>query len=77
MQLPDIKHLRELLTLLRSKGVLQYASTDLTLTLSETAPTSPRKAVTEAFDEEDELSPEEEAERLLFYSATPPSESKS
>lgn len=69
MVIPDIKQLKELLKLLRSQGVLQYQSTDLNLVLTEApAPTIKSKAA-EVMDDEEELTPEQEYERLLFYSA--------
>ena len=74
MQLPDIKALKELLKLLRAQGVLQYQSTDLNLVLSEHAPITASKAKQTFEEAEEELTPEEEAERILFYSATPPTE---
>ena len=78
MQLPDVKALKELLKLLRSQGVLQYQSTDLNLVLSENLPASTRiKPLAEEVVAEDEENPEAEYERLLFYSATPPTETES
>lgn len=75
MNLPDIKQLRDLLKLLRSQGVLQYQSTDLNLVLSETAPASARvKSLAEETMEDEDLSEEAELERLLYYSATPPTD---
>jgi len=73
VQLPDTKALKELLKLLRSQGVLQYQTPDLSLVLSESLPAPVQKKTEEVVEEE--LSPEEEAERLLFYSATHPTES--
>jgi hypothetical protein len=75
MVLPDIKQLEKLLKLLRAQGVMQYQTTDLNLVLSETAPVD-IKAKSLAEETMEELSPEEEVERLLFYSATPPIDSK-
>jgi hypothetical protein len=76
MDLPDLKKLKDLLKLLRAQGVLQYQSTDLNLVLSEHSPSENtiRKSKIEEIMEsdEEELTPEQEAERLLFYSATPP-----
>ena len=74
MALPNIKELRELLKLLRSQGVLQFQSTELSLVLSENLPVAPNRAKAEEIIQED-LTPEEEAERILFYSATHPTES--
>jgi len=76
MQLPDIKQLKDLLKLLRSQGVLQYQSTDLNLVLSENAPASlsKRSQAEDIMSEDEELTPEQEAERLLFYSAGSPSQ---
>lgn len=75
MVLPDVKHLEKLIKLLRSQGVLQYQTADLNLVLTERAPETPR---TKSLAEEtmEELSPDAEIERLLFYSATPPTESR-
>lgn len=75
MQLPDIKALKELLKLLRAQGVLQYQTTDLNLVLSETAPSTRRSQAEEIMSEEEELTPEQEAERLLFYSSSSPTDS--
>lgn len=75
MILPDIKQLKDLLKLLRSQGVLQYQSTDLNLVLSEHAPVVNRKSqIEDIMTEDEELTPEQEAERLLFYSAGSPSQ---
>lgn len=77
MQLPDVKALKELLKLLRSQGVTQYASPDLSLVLSESLPTKGKSVAQEIMeDAEDGLSPEQEAERMLFYSAISPLESE-
>lgn len=75
MNLPDVKALRELLKLLRSQGVLQYQSTDLNLVLAETAPMVSKSKATEIMDEDDEevLTPEQQMERMLFYSSDPSS----
>lgn len=74
MTLPNPKELKALLKVLRSEGVTQYASVDLTLTLSENsqATNHNRSPRTEEIADDDELSPEEEAERLLFLSAHQP-----
>jgi hypothetical protein len=69
LDLPDIKKLKELLKLLRSQGVLQYQTTDLNLVLTERSPESTKSKASEIMEEEPELSPEEEAERILFLSA--------
>ncbi len=74
MQLPNIKDLRELLKLLRNQGVLQYQTPELTLVLNEHLPTTSNKSQAVNIIEEQELSPEEEAERILFYSATSPAD---
>lgn len=76
MNLPDVKALKKLLELLRAQGVLQYQTSELNLVLTERAPESIKSKSVEAVEEEEELSPEQEAERLLFYSATHPTESK-
>jgi hypothetical protein len=71
----EIKQLKELLKLLRSQGVLQYQSADLNLVLSEHFQ-PPTRRLTEAHmpEVEEELSPEEEAERMLYYSALGPTQ---
>lgn len=80
MQLPDIKQLKELLKLLRAQGVMQYQSTDLNLVLSETLPQQPTKSkIEEIMDEEEQqLSPEAEIERLLAWNdKLPPTSTES
>ena len=69
----DLKKLKELLKLLRAQGVLQYQSQELNLVLSEHwQPPRPKSADIEIGEE---VTPtEEEIERLLFYSATPPAD---
>lgn len=71
----ELKELKDLLKLLRAQGVQQYMTPDLTLVLNENVPVTKRQAQAEVESDEQELSPEEEAERLLFYSATPPIDS--
>lgn len=73
MALPNIKELKELLKLLRSQGVLQFQSPDINLVLTEAPPQS-SKSKAEEIMQDDELSPEEEAERILYYSAVSPTE---
>lgn len=79
MDLPDIKALRELLKLLRSQGVTNYNSTDLQLVLSETAPTPQRSKATEVMEEagEEDLSPEQEIERLMSWNDKVPASTES
>jgi ribosome maturation protein Sdo1 len=69
----DLKHLKDLLKILREKGVLEFESNDLKIKLSEEAPQSKYKQKQDAdLAEEKELTEEE----LLFYSATPPLETE-
>jgi len=69
----DLKHLKDLLKILREKGVLEFESNDLKIKLSEEAPQSKYKQKQDAdLAEERELTEEE----LLFYSATPPIETE-
>jgi len=65
----NLKDLKDLLKLLREKGVLEFESDGLKLKLSEDVPQSryKRKQEIESVMEEPELTEEE----LLFYSATP------
>lgn len=69
----DLKELKDLLKVLREKGVLEYKSKDLELKLSDEAPQSKYKRRQEVEElEEQELTEEE----LLYYSATPPLETE-
>lgn len=69
----DLKELKDLLKVLREKGVLEFKSKDLELKLSDEAPQSKYKRRQEIEElEEQELSEEE----LLYYSATPPLETE-
>lgn len=69
----DLKALKDLLKLLREKGVLEFENKDLKLKLSEDAPQSKYKQRQETeLAEERELTEEE----LLYYSATPPLEAE-
>ena len=69
----DLKALKDLLKLLREKGVLEFENKDLKLKLSEDAPQSKYKQRQETeMAEERELTEEE----LLYYSATPPLEAE-
>lgn len=80
MTLPDIKQLKELLKLLRAQGVLNYNTPELQLILSEQAPitiTSGKSPAQEIMEDEDELTPEQEKERLMFYSADAPIDTES
>lgn len=77
MTLPNIKELRELLKLLRSQGVTRYNTPELELSLNENFQSMNRKSQSAIEEAEETLSPEEEAERILFYSATPPPEESS
>lgn len=65
----ELKELKELLKVLRDKGVLEYRTSQVELKLSEEAPQSKYKRRQEADElEEQELTEEE----LLYYSATSP-----
>ena len=69
----DLKSLKDLLKLLRAQGVLQYQSQELNLVLSENW--QPPRAKSADAEATEEVTPtEEEIERLLFYSATPPAD---
>lgn len=77
MVLPDLKQLKSLLKLLRAEGVLNYNTPELQLVLSELPPVSARSKAADIMEsDEEELTPEQEAERILFYSATAPTESQ-
>jgi len=69
----DLKNLKELLKVLREKGVLEFEMDGVKLKLSEEAPQSryKQRQQAEAIIDEPELTEEE----LLYYSATPPLES--
>lgn len=69
----DLKALKDLLKLLREKGVLEFENKDLKLKLSEDAPQSRYKQRQETEMAEDRELTEEE---LLYYSATPPLEAE-
>jgi prophage tail gpP-like protein len=75
MQLPDSKALKELLKILRSQGVLQYQSADLTLVLTETLPSplTKKSQIEDIMGESDE-DPALEIERLIDYSSKSPVE---
>lgn len=75
MNLPDIKALKELLKLLRAQGVLQYQSTDLNLVLTEAPQTTTKSKASEIMDDDEDevLTPEQQMERMLFYSSDPSS----
>lgn len=72
MTLPDVESLEKLIKMLRSNGVLQYNSTDLSLVLAE-KPQDISQAYKSLAEEtmEAELSPEEELERLVGHSDIP------
>jgi hypothetical protein len=74
MTLPNPKELEALLKVLRKHGVLQLQSTDLNLVLSETPPQPLRvKSLAEETMEDQELSPEQEIERLIAWNDKLPS----
>jgi len=67
----DLKTLKDLLKLLREKGVTEFKMGDVEIKLSEEAPQSKyKRRQEEALLDEPELSEED----LIFYSATPPTE---
>jgi hypothetical protein len=68
----DLKTLKDLLKLLREKGVTEFKMGDIELKLSEEAPQSKYKRRQEeaVFEEDRELTEED----LIYYSATPPTE---
>lgn len=69
----DLKQLKDLLKVLRDKGVLEFETKELKLKLSEDVPQSRYKQRQEMeMADEQELSEEE----LLYYSATPPLETE-
>ena len=70
----DLKELKDLLKVLREKGVLEFKSKDLELKLSEDAPQSKYKRRQELADPEEDVELTEE--ELLYYSATPPLETE-
>lgn len=67
----DLKHLKDLLKVLRDKGVTEFKTEGIEIKLSEEVPQSKYKRKQDEMDiEEDELSEED----LIYYSATPPIE---
>lgn len=66
----DLKDLKELLRVLRDKGVTEYECQGVRLKLSEEAPLSKYKRRQEFAEIEGE--PELTEEERLFYSAIPP-----
>lgn len=66
----DLRDLKELLKVLRDKGVTEYECQGVKLKLSEEAPISKYKKKQEFVDVDDE--PELTEEERLFYSAIPP-----
>lgn len=70
----DLKSLKDLLKVLRDKGVLEFEANGIKLKLSEDIPESRyKKRQTEVdIEEEAELTDEE----LLYYSAVPPTEAE-
>lgn len=69
----DLKHLKDLLKVLRDKGVLEFETSELKLKLTEEIPQSRYKQKQEMEMAEDRELTEEE---LLYYSATPPLEAE-
>lgn len=70
----DLKHLKDLLKVLRDKGVLEFETNEVKIKLSEDIPQSRYKQKQESDLAEDRELTEEE---LLYYSATPPLETES
>jgi hypothetical protein len=67
----DLKTLKDLLKLLREKGVTEFKMGDVEIKLSEEAPQSKyKRRQEEAMTDDGELSEED----LIYYSATPPTE---
>lgn len=67
----DLKHLKDLLKVLRDKGVTEFKSEGIEIKMSEEMPQSKYKRRQDEMDLEDnELSEED----LIYYSATPPIE---
>lgn len=69
----ELKELKELLKVLRDKGVVEYKTSQIELKLSEDAPQSKYKKRQEVEEIEDQELTDEE---LLYYSATPPLETE-
>lgn len=69
----DLKHLKDLLKVLRDKGVLEFETNEVKIKLSEDIPQSRYKQKQESDLAEDRELTEEE---LLYYSATPPIETE-
>lgn len=69
----DLKHLKDLLKVLRDKGVLEFETNEVKIKLSEDIPQSRYKQKQESDLAEDRELTEEE---LLYYSATPPLETE-
>jgi len=66
----DLKSLKDLLKVLRDKGVLEFEADGIKLKLAEEVPESRYKRRQSEVEETDE--PELTEEELLYYSATPP-----
>lgn len=66
----DLKHLKDLLKVLRDKGVLEFETDGIKLKLAEDVPESKYKRRQSEMEELDE--PELTEEELLYYSAIPP-----
>ena len=69
----DLKHLKDLLKVLRDKGVLEFETNEVKIKLSEDMPQSRYKQKQESDLAEDRELTEEE---LMYYSATPPLETE-
>lgn len=66
----DLKNLKDLLKVLRDKGVLEFEADGIKLKLSEDIPESRYKKRQTEVEESDE--PELTDEELLYYSSIPP-----
>jgi len=64
----DLKNLKDLLKVLRDKGVLEFEADGIKLKLSEDIPESKYKKRQQEIDEDE---PELTDEELLYYSAMP------
>jgi hypothetical protein len=64
----DLKYLKDLLKVLRDKGVLEFESNGIKIKLSEDVPESKYKKRQQELEEDE---PELTDEELLYYSAIP------
>jgi hypothetical protein len=76
MDLPDVKKLSSLITMLKKQGVLQYQSTELNLVFAESVVMAAsqgkvKSLAEEAMGDEPELSEDAELERLIAWNDKP------